>query len=114
MKPPIITLSPICTKARVLILPSRDAGVADGLGVGVTSETTPLRVVSGITNPCARNPPAATTVNARAVQKSIRILPQSPPMYEVDQKWACLASTKTVHLVKSGRTLSVSNQLPSR
>ena len=35
MNPPIIALSPVSTKARALMLPSRDAGVADGVGLGV-------------------------------------------------------------------------------
>jgi len=68
MKPPIITLSPVCTKARVLMLPSRDAGVADGVGVDAPARRTP----------CARNSPAATTVNAKAKQKLIRVLPKTP------------------------------------
>jgi len=35
MKPPIITSSPVWTKARVLMLSSSEAGVGDGVGVGV-------------------------------------------------------------------------------
>src|SRR5439155_19273879 len=35
MNPPIITLSPVCTKARVEMLPSRAIGVGVGVGVGV-------------------------------------------------------------------------------
>src|SRR5262245_47598399 len=67
MKPPIITSSPVCTKARVLMFARRDAGVGDGVGVGVG-------------DPCARNSPAAITVNAKANQRSIRVLPQPAPM----------------------------------
>src|SRR5215217_7688344 len=65
-------------------------------------------------NPCSRNPSAATTVNARAMQKPIRILPQGPPMYEVDQKQPRLASTKICASRKIWKDTSVSNQLPSR
>src|SRR5213593_2967254 len=36
MNPPIITLSPVCTKARVEMLPSLAGGVGVGVGVGVT------------------------------------------------------------------------------
>src|SRR5438093_10227708 len=35
IKPPIITLSPVCTKARVEMLPRRAIGVGVGVGVGV-------------------------------------------------------------------------------
>src|SRR6266705_1258573 len=35
MNPPIITLSPVCTKARVEMLPSRAVDVGIGVGVGV-------------------------------------------------------------------------------
>src|SRR5437660_262754 len=35
MNPPIITLSPVCTKARVEMLPSRAVDVGVGVGVGV-------------------------------------------------------------------------------
>src|SRR5206468_1447384 len=35
MNPPIITLSPVCTKARVEMLPSCAGGVGVGVGVGV-------------------------------------------------------------------------------
>src|SRR5262245_31837056 len=35
MKPPIITSSPLWTKARVLMLSSSEAGVGDSVGVGV-------------------------------------------------------------------------------
>jgi hypothetical protein len=35
MKPPIITLSAVWTKLRVLMLPSMDVGVAEGAGVGM-------------------------------------------------------------------------------
>jgi len=35
MKPPIITSSAVCTRARVLTFSSRDAGVAEGVDVGV-------------------------------------------------------------------------------
>src|SRR5436190_24106569 len=35
MNPPIITLSPVCTKARVEMLPSRATAVGVGVGVGV-------------------------------------------------------------------------------
>src|SRR2546421_7369373 len=35
MNPPIITLSPVCTKARVEMLPSRAIAVGVGVGVGV-------------------------------------------------------------------------------
>src|SRR5438128_8319701 len=35
MNPPIITLSPVCTKARVEMLPSRAPGVGVGVGVAV-------------------------------------------------------------------------------
>ena len=43
------------------MLPSRDAGVADGVGVGVDA--------SGRRSPCARNSPATTTVNAKGYTK---------------------------------------------
>src|SRR5438874_2410191 len=36
INPPIITLSPVCTNARVEMLPSRAIGVGVGVGVGVT------------------------------------------------------------------------------
>src|SRR5438094_4315888 len=36
INPPIITLSPVCTKARVEMLPSRAIGVGVGVAVGVT------------------------------------------------------------------------------
>ena len=80
MKPPIITLSPVCTKARVLMLSNRDAGVAEGVGVGV-----------GL---CADNSPAATTVNAKAKQKLIRVLPQTPPMDTSGSKRVLLGKQK--------------------
>ena len=35
INPPIITLSPVCTKARVEMLPSRAIGVGVGVGVAV-------------------------------------------------------------------------------
>jgi hypothetical protein len=62
------------------MLPNREAGVADGVGVGV-----------GL---CADNSPAATTVNASAMQKLIRVLPKTAAMYVVDQKQPLLASLK--------------------
>src|SRR6266566_1810477 len=36
INPPIITLSPVCTNARVEMLPSRATGVGVGVAVGVT------------------------------------------------------------------------------
>jgi hypothetical protein len=86
MKPPIITSSPICTKARVLMLSSRDAGVGEGVGVGVGA--------AGLTNSCARNSPAATTVNANAKQRLIRIPPQTAPMGYSGSKTTLFAKHK--------------------
>src|SRR5436309_2245628 len=40
MNPPIITLSPVCTKARVEMLPSRAIAVGIDVGVGVAVEVT--------------------------------------------------------------------------
>src|SRR5215471_15324922 len=79
MKPPIITSSPICTKARVLMLLRCDATVTGGVGDGI----------------CARNCPTVTTVNTKANQKLIHTPSKTLPMYGVDQKRSCLASTKS-------------------
>src|SRR4029079_4325511 len=80
MKPPIITSSPTWTKARVLMLPSRDAGVGEGVGVGV-----------GL---CADKSATATTVNAKTRQKLIRALPKTPPMNESGSKTASFGKRK--------------------
>src|SRR5215813_5125891 len=79
MKPPIITSSPICTKARVLMLLRCDATVTGGVGDGI----------------CARNCPTVTTVNTKANQKLIHTPSKTLPMHGVDQKRSCLASTKS-------------------
>jgi hypothetical protein len=70
------------------MLPSSDAGVAEGVGVGV-----------GL---CANNSPAATTVNANAKQKLIRVLPETPPMYGNGSKMALFGKHKNpVDVVES-------------
>ena len=62
------------------MLANRDAGVAEGVGVGV-----------GL---CADNSLAATTVNAKAKQKPIRILPQTLPMEMSGSKKVLLGKQK--------------------
>jgi hypothetical protein len=62
------------------MLPNRDAGVAEGVGVGV-----------GL---CADNSRVATTVNAKAKQKLIRVLPQTPPMDTSGSKRVLLGKQK--------------------
>ena len=62
------------------MLANRDAGVAEGVGVGV-----------GL---CADNSLAATTVNAKAKQKPIRILPQTLPMETSGSKKVLLGKQK--------------------
>jgi hypothetical protein len=62
------------------MLPNRDAGVTDGVGVGV-----------GL---CADNSPAATTVNAKAKQKLTRALPKTPPMDMSGSKRVLLGKQK--------------------
>jgi hypothetical protein len=62
------------------MLPNCDAGVAEGVGVGV-----------GL---CADNSRVATTVNAKAKQKLIRVLPQTPPMDTSGSKKVSLGKQK--------------------
>ena len=70
------------------MLPNRDAGVAEGVGVGV-----------GL---CADNSPAATTVKAKAKQ---RLNPRSPPKpahgYEWIKKSLTWQAKNSVDVVKS-------------
>ena len=44
--------------------------------------------------PCACNSPAATTVNAKAKQKLIRVLPKTPPMHGSGSKTALFGKPK--------------------
>jgi len=62
------------------MLASRDAGVADGVGVGVA--------------PCADKSAVATTVNAKAKHKLIRFLPKTPPIRHSGSKTALFGKRK--------------------
>jgi hypothetical protein len=52
------------------------------------------RVASGIRNPCARDSPAAITVNAKAKQTLIRVVPKTAPIYASGSKTALFGKPK--------------------
>ena len=62
------------------MLASREAGVADGVGVGVAL--------------CADKSAVATTVNAKAKHKLIRFLPKTPPIRHSGSKTALFGKRK--------------------
>ena len=69
----------------------RDAGVADGVGVGV----------------CARNSPTATTVNTKANQKLIHTPPKALPMYGRGSKMVLFGKYKNPVICKISKSYGV-------